>query len=110
MPSSGESLYNHGYAERLREGLGGRVELDADLPEGASVTVLVLEGDGPFEADPATEKVLLETIAECDRNETTPMPPRVSTATSNLSPACSANTLKSAGTPPTPSLLRSVTV
>jgi hypothetical protein len=51
----------------------GRIEVDADLPEGGSVTVLVMEGDGTFKADPETEKMLLEAIGQCDRNETTPM-------------------------------------
>ncbi len=49
----------------------GRVELDADLPEGASVTVLALEGDETFEADAETEKMLLEAIAQCDQGQTT---------------------------------------
>ena len=51
----------------------GRVEVDAALPEGASVTVLALEGDETFEADAETEKVLFQSIAECDRRQTTPM-------------------------------------
>jgi hypothetical protein len=51
----------------------GRVELDAVLPEGASVTVLLLEGDGTFDADPEIEKMLLEAIAQCDRGSTTPV-------------------------------------
>jgi hypothetical protein len=37
------------------------------------VTVLVMEGDGTFEADSETEKMLLEAIAQCRRNGTTPM-------------------------------------
>lgn len=41
----------------------GRVELDAELPEGVSVTVLALEGDEAFEADAETENMLLESIA-----------------------------------------------
>jgi len=49
----------------------GRVELDAELPEGASVTVLALEGDETFEADAETEKMLLEAIAQCDRGHAT---------------------------------------
>jgi len=53
--------------------IGRRVELDADLPEGASVTVLALEGDETFEADPETEKMLLEAIEQCSRGHTTPM-------------------------------------
>jgi hypothetical protein len=51
----------------------GRVELDAELPEGASVTVLALEGDETFEADAETEKMLLEAIAQCVKGQTTPM-------------------------------------
>jgi hypothetical protein len=51
----------------------GRVELDAELPEGASVTVIARDGDETFEADPAAEKLLLEAIAQCERGETIPM-------------------------------------
>jgi len=51
----------------------GRVELDAELPEGASVTVLALEGDETFEADAETEKMLLEAMAQCRRGQTTPL-------------------------------------
>ena len=53
--------------------IDGRVELDAELPEGASVTVLALEGDETFEADAETEKMLIEAIAQCDRRQTTPI-------------------------------------
>ena len=45
----------------------GRVELDTELPEGASVTVLAPEGDETFEADAETEQMLLESIAQCDK-------------------------------------------
>jgi hypothetical protein len=45
----------------------GRVELDSELSEGTSVTAIVLDDDGTFTADAATEKVLLESIAQCDR-------------------------------------------
>jgi hypothetical protein len=51
----------------------GRVELDAELPEGASVTVLALEGDETFEADAETEQMLLQAIAQCENGQTTPM-------------------------------------
>ena len=51
----------------------GRVELDGELPEGASVTVLALEDDETFEADAETEQMLLEAIAQCDRGQTTPL-------------------------------------
>lgn len=53
--------------------VGGRVELDSELPEGASVTVLAREGDETFEADPETEHMLLDSIAQCDRGETIPL-------------------------------------
>lgn len=51
----------------------GRVKLDAELPEGASVIVLMMEGDGTFEADAETERMLLEAIGQSDRGETTPL-------------------------------------
>ena len=51
----------------------GRVELDAELPEGASVTVLALDGDETFEADAETEKMLLEAMAQCRRGQATPL-------------------------------------
>jgi hypothetical protein len=53
--------------------VGGRVELDAALPEGAAVTVLAPEEDGTFEADAETERMLLEAIGQCDRRQTTPL-------------------------------------
>jgi len=53
--------------------IDGRVELlEAELPEGAAVTVLLSEGDETFEADEATEKMLLESIAQCERGQTVP--------------------------------------
>jgi hypothetical protein len=48
----------------------GRVELDGELPEGASVTVIARDDDETFEADPATEKMLLDAIAQCERGDT----------------------------------------
>ncbi len=53
--------------------VGGRVELDTELPEGASVTVLAREGDETFEADPETERMLLDSMAQCERGETIPL-------------------------------------
>ena len=53
--------------------VGGRVELDSALPEGASVTVLAREGDETFEADPDTERMLLDAMAQCERGETIPL-------------------------------------
>jgi hypothetical protein len=52
--------------------VAGHVELDTDLPEGTAVTVLVPEGDETFEADPQLEKVLLESIAQCEQGRTVP--------------------------------------
>ena len=51
----------------------GRVELDSELPEGASVTVLAREGDETFEADSGTERMLLTAIAQCERGEAVPI-------------------------------------
>ena len=53
--------------------VGGRVELDTELPEGTSVTVLAREGDETFEADPETERMLLNAIAQCEHGDTLPM-------------------------------------
>jgi beta-lactam-binding protein with PASTA domain len=53
--------------------VNGRIELDAELREGASVTVLALEGDETFEADDETENMLLEAMAQCSRGQTTPL-------------------------------------
>lgn len=53
--------------------IDGRVELlESELPEGAAVTVLLSEGDETFEADAATEQMLLESIAQCERGQTIP--------------------------------------
>jgi hypothetical protein len=51
--------------------VGRRVELDGELPEGASVTVLALEGDETFEADPETETMLLDAMAQCRQGQVT---------------------------------------
>ncbi len=51
----------------------GRVELDGELPEGALVTVIARDDDETFEADPATEKMLLDAIAQCQRGDTIPI-------------------------------------
>ena len=47
----------------------GRVELEAELPEGTEVTVLVRDSEETFEADPELEAVLLESIAQGERGE-----------------------------------------
>ena len=53
--------------------VGGRVELDAELPEGASVTVIARDADETFEVDEATERMLLDAIAQCDGGRTIPL-------------------------------------
>jgi hypothetical protein len=54
--------------------IGGRVELDdVELPEGLAVTVLLADGEQTFEADPETERMLLESIAQCERGQTVPL-------------------------------------
>lgn len=51
----------------------GHVEIDdAQFPEGAAVTVLFPDEE-TFEADPETERMLLESIAQCDRGEGLPL-------------------------------------
>jgi hypothetical protein len=49
--------------------IGGRVELETELPEGAEVTVLTRDSEETFEADPELERVLLESIAQGQRGE-----------------------------------------
>jgi hypothetical protein len=51
----------------------GRVELDGELPEGASVTVIARDDDETFEADSETETMLLNAIAQCERGDTIPL-------------------------------------
>ena len=53
--------------------VGGRVKLDGDLPEGATVTVIAREADETFEVDADTEQILLRAIEQCARGETMPM-------------------------------------
>jgi hypothetical protein len=53
--------------------VGGRVELDGELPNGASVTMLALEGHETFEADPETEEMLFKAIAQSENGQTTPL-------------------------------------
>jgi hypothetical protein len=50
----------------------GQVVVEGDLPEGAEVTLLALDGEEEFEVDAALEAVLLESIAQGRRGETIP--------------------------------------
>lgn len=47
----------------------GRVELDAELPEGTEVTVLARDSEEAFEVGAELEAVLLESIAQGQRGE-----------------------------------------
>jgi hypothetical protein len=48
----------------------GRVVVEAELPEGADVMLLALDGEETFEVDAELEAVLLESIAQGERGET----------------------------------------
>jgi len=51
--------------------VSGQIVVEADLPEGADVTILfALDGEETFEADSELEAVLLESIAQGQRGET----------------------------------------
>jgi len=52
--------------------INGHVVVEAELPEGAEVTLLALDGEETFEADAELEAVLLESIAQGQRGETIP--------------------------------------
>jgi len=53
--------------------VGGRVEFDGELPEGATVAVLATDGDETFEVDAETKQVLLTAIEQCQNGQTTSM-------------------------------------
>lgn len=49
----------------------GQIVVEADLPEGADVTILfALDGEETFEADAELEAMLLESVAQGQRGET----------------------------------------
>ena len=50
--------------------INGQVVVETDLPEGADVTLLALDGEETFEVDAELEAVLLESIAQGQRGET----------------------------------------
>jgi hypothetical protein len=52
--------------------VNGQVVVEAELPEGAEVTLLALDGEETFEVDAELEAILLESIAQADRGETIP--------------------------------------
>jgi hypothetical protein len=50
--------------------INGQVVIEAELPEGAEVTLLALDGEETFEVDAELEAVLLDSIAQGRRGET----------------------------------------
>jgi hypothetical protein len=48
----------------------GKVIFECDLPEGADVTLLAVDGEETFEVDAELEAVLLESIAQGEKGET----------------------------------------
>ena len=50
--------------------IDGHVVIDGELPEGAEVTLIALDGEETFEVDAELEAVLLESIAQGERGET----------------------------------------
>lgn len=50
--------------------INGRVVVEAELPEGADVMLLALDGEETFEVDEELKALLLESIAQADRGQT----------------------------------------
>ena len=49
--------------------IDGRVVVDAELPEGADITLVALDGEETFEVSPELEATLLESLAQARRGE-----------------------------------------
>jgi hypothetical protein len=49
--------------------IGGQVVVEAELPEGADVTLIALDGEETFEVSPELEAIILESIAQGARGE-----------------------------------------
>ena len=50
--------------------VNGRVLVEAELPEGADVPLIALDGEETFEVSAELEAILLESIAQGERGET----------------------------------------
>ena len=50
--------------------VNGRLVVEGELPEGADVTLIALDGEETFEVSPELEAILLESIAQGERGET----------------------------------------
>jgi hypothetical protein len=49
--------------------IAGQVVVEAELPEGADVTLIVLDGEESFEVSPELEAIILESMAQGRRGE-----------------------------------------
>lgn len=49
--------------------IDGRVVIDAELPEGADITLVALDGEETFEVTPELEAVILDSLAQGRRGE-----------------------------------------
>ena len=52
--------------------VNGQVAVDAELPEGAGVTLIALDDEETFEVTPELEALIHESIAQGRRGETIP--------------------------------------
>jgi len=69
LPRGASGAYNVDMQVTSGKVVGGRVELESELPEGAEVTVLARDSEETFEADSELEAVLLESIAQGQHGE-----------------------------------------
>ena len=71
-----QSAYAYGTIVLMQVGSGkvvhGQVVIEGDLPEGAEVVLLALDGEETFEVAAELEAVLLQSIAQGERGETIP--------------------------------------
>jgi len=49
--------------------IDGRVVVEAELPEGADVTLIAVDGEETFEVSPQLEAIILDSIAQGRRGE-----------------------------------------
>lgn len=49
--------------------IGGQVVIEAELPEGADITLVALDGEETFEVGPELEAVILESLAQGRRGD-----------------------------------------
>lgn len=49
--------------------IAGRVVVEAELPEGADVTLIALDGEETFDVSPELEAIILESMAQGRRGD-----------------------------------------